>query len=86
MADHERYVAGLWCHQVLEALPDYLDDLLPPDTRRAAEAHLAGCDWCARFGGEYAGVVKALRQRLAPPAPAPSDVARRLAERLAREL
>jgi anti-sigma factor RsiW len=75
----QRLVAGLWCTQVLEALPDFVEGSLAPEARAAAEAHLAGCDWCERFGGAYAGVVHAL------PTPAeslPTDVAERLRARL----
>lgn len=62
---NEREVAGIRCGRVLEALPDYLEGELPPRRREAVEAHLAGCDVCERFGGEYASTVAALRRALA---------------------
>lgn len=75
----QRQVAGVWCGQVLELLPDYVDGTLPADLRTVAEAHLAGCDWCEKFGGTYGGVVRALRR---PASPVPTDVAERLRARL----
>jgi anti-sigma factor RsiW len=82
----QRQIAGLWCGDVLEGLPDYLEGALPPAVVQAVEAHLQGCDWCARFGGEYAGTVQRLQRALAEPDPLDDELARRLEERLAREL
>lgn len=81
-----RVVGGLSCTQVLEGLPDYLEGDLPDGTRASVEAHLRGCDWCARFGGEYSEVVVVLRETLGPSPDADAGVAERLAERLATEL
>lgn len=75
----QRQVAGVWCGQVLELLPDYVDGVLPPDVLALAQAHLAGCDWCVQFGGAYAGVVRALPR---PADPIPAGVAERLKARL----
>ena len=61
---NEREVAGLRCRQVLELLPAVLDGSLAAETRDRVEAHLAACDACARFGGEYAAAVEALRAAL----------------------
>jgi anti-sigma factor RsiW len=57
-----REVAGLWCHEVLEQLSDYLDGDLLADRRAQVDAHLAGCDVCERFGGEVSQTVTALKQ------------------------
>ncbi|MCA9492128.1 MAG: zf-HC2 domain-containing protein [Myxococcales bacterium] len=80
----ERRVSGLWCHQVLARLPDYLEGTLSPDELADVEGHVGGCDWCERFGGAYAGVVQGLRN--VPVAAVPDPVADRLAARLAEEL
>ncbi len=74
-------VGGLWCHDVLEGLADYLAGSLDPALRDQVDAHLAGCDWCTRFGGRYARTVDALRTGLdeGPPDPA---LSRRLLARL----
>jgi anti-sigma factor RsiW len=80
-----RHVGGLWCAEVMERLPDYLEGELSEPDRAAVDAHLRGCDWCAHFGGEYAHVVESLRGTLGP-APTDSEVAERLAARLAKEL
>ena len=78
----DRQVAGIRCSQVLALLSGYVDgELDEPDVKRI-EAHLAGCDWCEKFGGEFAGVVRALRRELAKPAPLDDEVAERLREKL----
>lgn len=64
MSAVEQNVAGLKCSQVLERLSDYLDGELPAAERTQVEAHLAGCDACTRFGGEFTSVVNALHHRL----------------------
>ena len=60
----EREVAGLRCSQVLERLSDFLDGELPESERQSVVAHLAGCDTCARFGGQMADSVASLRSVL----------------------
>jgi len=74
----QRLVGGLWCGDVLAGLPDYLEGRLEAPTLAAVEAHIAGCDWCARFGGAYASVVGALTEQLAEPEPVGREVADRL--------
>lgn len=61
-----RLVGGLECFQVLAVLSDYVDDELEGGTRAKVEAHLAGCDACTKFGGEFGAVVMALRKQLKP--------------------
>lgn len=65
----EKIVGGLGCFEVLELLSDYLDGELAPEHQTKVDAHLAGCDACTRFGGEFGTVVRALRTRLAEPLP-----------------
>ena len=84
MEAHDRSVAGVRCTEVLDDLSDYLDGELAPERVRQIEAHLMGCDWCERFGGDFADAITALRARLATPPPPPTDVHGRLMERLAR--
>lgn len=84
MAD-DREVAGIRCGAVLALLPAYVDAELSTDARAQVEAHLAGCDWCERFGGSYCGVVSTIRARLVP-APVPQGLQARLAARLAAAL
>jgi len=81
----KRLVGGLWCDDVLAALPEYLDGSLPAAVRGQAEQHLAGCTWCEQFGGDYAELVQVIKARLAEPDPVPPDLARLLMERLADE-
>jgi anti-sigma factor RsiW len=63
--EHEKVIAGLSCGQVLDRLSDYLDGDLPAPEAARIEEHLRGCDGCARFGGEFRGVVESLRHHLA---------------------
>ncbi|MCA9544453.1 MAG: zf-HC2 domain-containing protein [Myxococcales bacterium] len=60
---------GLRCDQVLERLPDYLEDALPPGDRARVEGHLKVCANCARFGGAYAALVQLLQAEAAPADP-----------------
>lgn len=70
-------VGGLDCFEVLAQLSDYLDGELNNADKAKIEAHLAGCEECTRFGGEFGAVVKALRTRLADDE-VPTAVARKL--------
>ena len=81
----EKVVGGLSCGQVLDRLSDYLDDDLDREARAAVEAHLRGCDGCARFGGELRGTIRALRRHLGVSLAVPPRVRERLREALARE-
>ena len=79
---HDRDVAGIRCLEVLEVLSDYVDGELDRSTRARVDAQLAGCDWCERFGGRFAGVVGELRRHLAPAPPLGPELAARLRARL----
>lgn len=59
-------VAGVRCREVLADLSEYLDGALPPSRVVELQAHLAGCDNCARFGGHVADTLAALRQGETP--------------------
>lgn len=80
--ESEREVAGIRCGQVLELLPDYVEGRGAPVRREQVEAHLRGCDRCARFGGAYAGVAAALRRALLTVDSLPEGVELRLRARL----
>lgn len=77
-----RLVGALHCFDVLDRLSDYLDGELSEEERRHVEAHLAGCDECTRFGGEFGAVITALRERLGVATDVSSEVAQRLDESL----
>ena len=83
--EREHDVAGVSCSQVLARLSEYLDGELERGDREQMEAHLRGCDWCERFGGDFAAAVRALRRRLSEPIALDSEVQRRLEERMQRE-
>jgi len=78
---HDREVAGIRCFEVLEVLSDYVDGTLDVTRRTQVDGHLAGCSWCASFGGHMGEVIsriRAERDRVW----LDEDAARRLAERL----
>ena len=76
----ERNVGGLTCSQVLDRLSDYLDGDVHAELRAKIEEHLRGCEGCARFGGEFAATVQALRAHLLAPSRMPARVQARLRE------
>jgi len=76
--ENEVTIAGLSCGQVLDRLSDYLDGDLPAPEREQLEAHLRGCDRCARFGGEFRAVVGALRSHLSRSGQLPGGFRERL--------
>jgi len=83
---HDREVAGIRCLEVLARLSDYIDDELDPDVRARIDAHLAGCDWCERFGAGFSRALRSLPDAVPPhPAGAATRVAR-LLERLDRDV
>jgi len=85
MLPDEREVGGLRCSEVLSRLSEYVDGDLGPDDVARVQAHVAGCDNCARFGQSFAWVLETVRSHLAAADPLDADMARRLRERLARE-
>jgi len=82
----DRIVAGLRCGEVLEGLPAYLDEEIDGDRRSRIEAHLKGCDWCEKFGGEYRMAVEAIRNRLTAELEPSVAARKRLRDRLQSEL
>lgn len=75
----QRHVAGLWCGEVLQRLPDLVDGTLSEAEHAQVVAHVTACDWCARFGGAYSAVVAALPKAKAA---APDGLIERLRARL----
>ena len=64
MAANDREIAGIRCLAVLAKLSDYIDGDLEPEARAQIDAHLSGCDWCLRFGGEMSQLVGGLHRQL----------------------
>ncbi|HSN15340.1 MAG TPA: anti-sigma factor [Anaeromyxobacteraceae bacterium] len=83
--ENEKVIAGLSCNQVLDRLSDYLDGDLPAPEAARLEEHLRGCDGCARFGGEFRGVVESLRRHLARSQTLPQGFRDRLRKALSSE-
>lgn len=83
MSDLNRMVAGITCGEVLAELSEYLSGDLESDRRGQLEAHVAGCDVCAQFGGRFGELVARLRSELLGVSPIPAEVVDRLAARLA---
>jgi anti-sigma factor RsiW len=80
--EKERYVAGLWCSQVLAILSQYVDGELDRGTAARVADHVKACGSCRRFGAEFAAVVTSLKSKLADPEPIEPSVAQRLWSRL----
>jgi anti-sigma factor RsiW len=78
--DGQRHVAGLWCGEVLQRLPNLVDGTLSDADRAQVIAHVSACDWCERFGGAYGAVVAALPKTMVS---APDGLIERLRARLA---
>ncbi len=78
----DRQVAGLWCHEVLDKLSDYIDGELPAAERAQLEQHLKGCDACTRFGGQFAATVTQLREHLLKDPAVPDGFRERLRKAL----
>ena len=57
----ETIVAGVRCRDVLAELSEFIDGSLLPARVKELQAHLAGCDNCARFGGHIAQTLTTLR-------------------------
>ncbi len=73
----EREVSGLRCSEVLLGLTDFLEGTLPSGEIGRIQAHLAGCDACARFGERFAQSIALLREQRNA-ASLPTAVAQRL--------
>lgn len=82
----DREVAGLKCSEVLEDLSNYFDGELERERRTQIEAHVSGCDVCARFGGRFADAVMALQRTLEARTEVDAGVLERLRRRLGAEL
>lgn len=63
----EQNVGGLRCSEVLAALSDYVDGALDPAEKAKVEAHVTGCNLCARFGGSFAAMLDAVRAQMRTP-------------------
>jgi anti-sigma factor RsiW len=72
------------CQSGVDLLMDYLEGLLAPDIRAAAERHVAGCPRCAAFVDSYRRTPAILKRATA--ATIPSDLARKLQEVLRAEM
>jgi len=83
--DRERVVAGISCGEVLDGLSAYVDGELAVEQRERVDAHLRGCDICARFGGEFKATIGALRAHLLASGPLPPTVQAWLRAALAEE-
>ncbi len=81
----DREVGGIRCSGVLTHLSSFVDGELEAVEVTQIEEHLRGCDWCRKFGGEYAGVVQRLQEKLSEPESLDEDVEDRLWQRLRGE-
>jgi anti-sigma factor RsiW len=79
-------VGGLSCFEVLDLLPDFVDGSLDGDALSHVHEHLAGCDWCERFGGQYAATVHGMRRHLSPRDGLDAESSQRLRRRLGEQI
>ena len=56
------------CREFSELATDYLEGAMPDETLELVEEHLAMCDWCRDYLGQYEASVGAVRD-LEPEAP-----------------
>jgi anti-sigma factor RsiW len=66
------------CQDLVELVTDYLEGALPPAERARFDAHIAGCDGCARYLAQMRqtiGAVGALTEESVPE-PAMQDLLR----------
>jgi anti-sigma factor RsiW len=63
---HDQHLGGLWCHEVLAGLSDYLEGELTPAEKKGVEAHLAQCPRCTQFGGTFSKMLTGLENLAAP--------------------
>jgi len=78
-------VAGVTCSEVLADLSSFVDGDLPAERVAQLKAHVAGCDVCERFGGDFTAAIAALRS-MGTPAPLDAEVAARLSDALDAKL
>ena len=57
------------CETGVELLMDYLEGVVPDDTRTLLESHVAGCPKCAAFIGSYLATPRILREATAAAMP-----------------
>ncbi len=81
MPDLDRVIAGLRCRDLLSQLRDYVDGELGSKDVGRVDAHLRGCVFCEKFGGEYGALVGELKSHLEAPTVS-SAVRARLANRM----
>lgn len=55
----------LTCRDGAALLMDYLEDVLPSDTRAAIDAHLSGCPRCVAFVRAYRATPRIVRESTA---------------------
>ena len=58
------------CVSGVERLMEYLDGVLPAETRAALDAHVAGCQKCTAFVESYCATPRILRDATAASLPA----------------
>lgn len=64
------------CASGVELLMDYLEGVLPAQTRAALDSHVAGCPRCEAFVASYRATPRILREATA--VPLPPDIERSL--------
>jgi anti-sigma factor RsiW len=58
------------CASGTDLLMDYLEGVLPPETARGLEAHVAACERCRAYLESYRATLRILREATAAALPA----------------
>ena len=68
---NDQELGGLWCHEILQGLSDYLAGDLPQAQAAQVELHLTQCQHCAQFGGDFSKLLKRVQSLSSPPSLGP---------------
>jgi anti-sigma factor RsiW len=71
-------MTGISCRTGVELLMDYLEGVVPEETRKLLDTHVAGCAKCTAFVASYVATPRILRNATA--AEMPEELQRSLLE------
>lgn len=72
---NDQELGGLWCHEILQGLSDYLAGDLPKAQAAQVDLHLTQCPHCTQFGADFSKLVKQVQSLSKPPSLRPEGQA-----------